>query len=48
MPQPVVVPNILPVNVDVSTLSIFEIMKGDRKTGKVVSIMANDELIKSV
>ena len=29
MPQPVVVPNVLPINVDVTALSAFEVVKGD-------------------
>ena len=48
MPQPVVVPNLLPIDVDVSALSAFEVVKGDRKTGEIISIVANDKFIESI
>jgi hypothetical protein len=43
MSQPVVVPDVLAVNVHVSAVSALVISKGDREAAEIIGIMANGE-----
>ena len=46
--QSEVVPDILPIDVDVSTLPTLEVVEGDRQAGKIMCVMADFYFLRSI